>query len=426
MKDVAKAHAVVVELERRLGVVDAEKIAATEKTEAIETQAAAAESKARSRIEELERQLEEAKLSTADAEASSDAGSFYSADEAALNLSNERTEAELEEQRALAEVLSAQLADAVEKQTEMAAVAASLERAVQEEKDRALVAIKQLEGAVQDEKDKNVMAMNEHKAASSRADLLEDQLSVLRAEAAMQKGQYERAVASANKAADEAAAQLHAAQKSVREAENKAAAMSITLGGKAQVEVRCAQLSERVEQLEGELTAAQAAAQAHESHPSTVVQSERVVQQESAAEQQSGSEVQQVDSNKVRTVVQSERPQVDVVSDRVVQHESAAEQQSGLEAQQAASMQPQDVSTAAPSTERVAEDKLDSALHAEMHQRILQKVVFECNEIAQKRDYSGELETDWEGKPRMECLEHKVAESTVRSIKVGAMAKFGI
>ena len=55
-----------------------------------------------------------------------------------------------------------------------------------------------------------------------------------------------------------------------------------------------------------------------------------------------------------------------------------------------------------------------------------QKVVFECNETAQKRDYSGELETDWEGKPRMECLEHKVAESTVRFIKVGAMAKFGI
>ena len=55
-----------------------------------------------------------------------------------------------------------------------------------------------------------------------------------------------------------------------------------------------------------------------------------------------------------------------------------------------------------------------------------QKVVFECNETAQKRDYSGELETDWEGKPKMECLEHKVAESTVRFIKVGAMAKFGI
>ena len=55
-----------------------------------------------------------------------------------------------------------------------------------------------------------------------------------------------------------------------------------------------------------------------------------------------------------------------------------------------------------------------------------QKVVFECNEFAQKRDYSGTLETDWEGKPKMECLEHKVIESNVRSIKVGAMAKFGI
>ncbi len=363
----------VIELQQRLVVVEAEKVAATEKIQAIESWSAAAEREARSRIEELEKQLAEVRNSTADTEVDSDAGSFYSADEAAANLSKERTSAELEEQRSLAGILSAQLADAVEKQKEMAAVTAGLERAVQEEKDLALVTIEQMERAVQDEKDKSMAAVKECEAASSHADLLEDQLSGMRAEAAMQQGQYERAVASANKAADEAAAQLHAAQKSVREAENKAAAMSITLGGKAQVEVRCAQLSERVEQLEGELTAAQAAAQAHESHPSTVVQSERVVQHESAAEQQSGSEVQQVDSNKVRTVVQSERPQVDVVSDRVVQHESAAEQQSGLEAQQAASMQPQDVSTAAPSTERVAEDKLDSALHDEMHQRILQK-----------------------------------------------------
>ena len=342
MKDVAKAHAVVVELERRLGVVDAEKIAATEKTEAIETQAAAAESKARSRIEELERQLEEAKLSTADAEASSDAGSFYSADEAALNLSNERTEAELEEQHALAEVLSAQLADAVEKQTEMAAVAASLERAVQEEKDRALVAIKQLEGAVQDEKDKNVMAMNEHKAASSRADLLEDQLSVLRAEAAMQKGQYERAVASANKAADDAAAQLHGAQKALREAENKAVRMAFTLGGKAELEVRCAQLSDQVKQLQAEVAAARAAAL-------------------------------QVDEPQPRTVVQSETPPAEAVIHRAVQHESM---HSVVE--QVAS-RPQDVSTAAPSNPQVAGDTQDSGLQDEMQHRILQK-----EEILQK------------------------------------------
>ena len=342
MKDVAKAHAVVVELERRLGVVDAEKIAATEKTEAIETQAAAAERKARSRIEELERQLEEAKHSTADAEASSDAGSFYSADEAALNLSKERTEAELEEQRALAEVLSAQLADAVEKQTEMAAVAASLERAVQEEKDRALVAIKQLEGAVQDEKDKNVMAMNEHKAASSRADLLEDQLSVLRAEAAMQKGQYERAVASANKAADDVAAQLHAAQKALREAENKAVRMAITLGGKAELEVRCAQLSDQVKQLQAEVAAARAAAL-------------------------------QVDEPQPRTVVQSETPRAEAVIHRAVQHESMH-----AVVEQVAS-RPQDVSTAAPSNPQVAGDTRDSVLQDEMQHRILQK-----EEILQK------------------------------------------
>ena len=55
-----------------------------------------------------------------------------------------------------------------------------------------------------------------------------------------------------------------------------------------------------------------------------------------------------------------------------------------------------------------------------------QKVIFECSKSAQKRDYNGELETDWEGKPMMECLEHKVTQSTVPAIKVGAMASFGI
>ena len=55
-----------------------------------------------------------------------------------------------------------------------------------------------------------------------------------------------------------------------------------------------------------------------------------------------------------------------------------------------------------------------------------QEIIFECNKSAQKRDYSGQLETDWEGNPSMECLEHKVTKSTVSAIKVGAVASFGI
>ena len=55
-----------------------------------------------------------------------------------------------------------------------------------------------------------------------------------------------------------------------------------------------------------------------------------------------------------------------------------------------------------------------------------QEIIFECNKYAQKRDYSGQLETDWEGNPSMECLEHKVTKSTVSAIKVGAVASFGI
>jgi|TARA_Y100000782_G_C10141584_1_gene247508 hypothetical protein len=55
-----------------------------------------------------------------------------------------------------------------------------------------------------------------------------------------------------------------------------------------------------------------------------------------------------------------------------------------------------------------------------------QEVIFECNKSAQKRDYSGELETDWEGNPSMECLEHKVTKSTISAIKVGAIASIGI
>ena len=333
VEDVAKAHAVVVELERRLEIVDAEKSSALEQAETAVERSAAAETKARMQIEELQKKVEAAdaeiaagaakgaeasqaateeeessrskpRTSTedfvtsrqnlvsmlgqdqaaddkavaesstdeersaapgaleADVESSSDAGSFYSADEAAAKLSKERTEAELEEQRALTEVLSSQLADTVAQQTEMAAVAAGLERAVQEEKDRALVAIAELERATQEEKDKVVAATNELQAVCSRADILEDQLSVMRAEVAMQEGQHARALGSANKAADEAAAQLHAAEKSVREAQKNAEAMAVTLAGKAEVEVRCAELTERVKKLEAEVAAAQEALEA--------------------------------------------------------------------------------------------------------------------------------------------------------------------
>ena len=328
----AKAHAVVVELERRLEIVDAEKSSALEQAETAVERSAAAETKARMQIEELQKKVEAAdaeiaagaakgaeasqaateeeessrskpRTSTedfvtsrqnlvsmlgqdqaaddkavaesstdgersaapgaeADVESSSDAGSFYSADEAAAKLSKERTEAELEEQRALTEVLSSQLADTVAQQTEMAAVAAGLERAVQEEKDRALVAIAEQERATQEEKDKVVAATNELQAVCSRADILEDQLSVMRAEVAMQEGQHARALGSANKAADEAAAQLHAAEKSVREAQKNAEAMAVTLAGKAEVEVRCAELTERVKKLEAEVAAAQEALEA--------------------------------------------------------------------------------------------------------------------------------------------------------------------
>tara|TARA_B100000959_G_C14399647_1_gene385716 strand:- start:33 stop:449 length:417 start_codon:yes stop_codon:yes gene_type:complete len=52
-------------------------------------------------------------------------------------------------------------------------------------------------------------------------------------------------------------------------------------------------------------------------------------------------------------------------------------------------------------------------------------VSFKCNKSAQKRDYKGELDYDWQGNPSMECLEHKVTKSTVSAIKVGALASFG-
>ena len=55
-----------------------------------------------------------------------------------------------------------------------------------------------------------------------------------------------------------------------------------------------------------------------------------------------------------------------------------------------------------------------------------QSVSFKCNKSAQRIDYKGELEYDWRGNPSMECLEHKVIESTVPVIQVGALAAFGM
>ena len=55
-----------------------------------------------------------------------------------------------------------------------------------------------------------------------------------------------------------------------------------------------------------------------------------------------------------------------------------------------------------------------------------QKVIFKCSKSAQKRDYRGNLETDYNGNPTIECLEHKVTKSTVPAIKFGALASFGI
>ena len=48
------------------------------------------------------------------------------------------------------------------------------------------------------------------------------------------------------------------------------------------------------------------------------------------------------------------------------------------------------------------------------------------NKSAQKRDYKGELEFDYKGDKRIECLEHIVSKSTVPAIQIGATATFGI
>ena len=55
-----------------------------------------------------------------------------------------------------------------------------------------------------------------------------------------------------------------------------------------------------------------------------------------------------------------------------------------------------------------------------------QYVSFKCEKSAQKRDYKGDLEYDWEGNPSMECLEHVVTKSTIPAIKVGAAISFGL
>ena len=55
-----------------------------------------------------------------------------------------------------------------------------------------------------------------------------------------------------------------------------------------------------------------------------------------------------------------------------------------------------------------------------------QSVTLVCNKSDQKRDYNGILQTDFNGNPSMECLEHKVTKTTVQEIKIGAKATFGV
>ena len=54
-----------------------------------------------------------------------------------------------------------------------------------------------------------------------------------------------------------------------------------------------------------------------------------------------------------------------------------------------------------------------------------QAVTFNCNKSAQKKDYEGNPDVDWNGNPVMECLEHIVTKSTVPPIKVGATISIG-
>lgn len=143
-------------------------------------------------------------------------------DEAAARLAKEGSLAELEEKRALMEVLSAQLAEAVAEKTELAAVAAGLERAVQEEKDAAAAVSSKLESEVQEEKDM----------------------------AKMLEGQHTRALKKARDEADESMASLHAAEKQAKEAEKNAQTMAVSLAQKASVEINCRELQAKVAELE--------------------------------------------------------------------------------------------------------------------------------------------------------------------------------
>ena len=54
-----------------------------------------------------------------------------------------------------------------------------------------------------------------------------------------------------------------------------------------------------------------------------------------------------------------------------------------------------------------------------------QAVTFNCNKSAQKKDYEGNPDVDWNGNPVMECLEDIVTKSTVPPIKVGATISIG-
>ena len=55
-----------------------------------------------------------------------------------------------------------------------------------------------------------------------------------------------------------------------------------------------------------------------------------------------------------------------------------------------------------------------------------QAITMDCNKSAQKTDYEGKPDVDWQGNPVMECLEHKVVNSTVPAIKIGATISLGV
>ena len=55
-----------------------------------------------------------------------------------------------------------------------------------------------------------------------------------------------------------------------------------------------------------------------------------------------------------------------------------------------------------------------------------QAVTFSCNKSAQKTDYEGKPDVDWNGNPVYECLEHIAIKSTVPAIKIGATISLGM